>query len=219
MVATAEQVLKQAQKEKAHQGNILYAKITVVGERPLLWYRFGPDALPLEKRERTGVAGNDPEEWKRTVLATSEGQLYLDPSYVFGVIREGSRNTKKGRGSIMPAVISTLQVLDRRVLVDRWLPDGLNTPPPNDEELPVYLDIRGVRNPATKSRNVRYRVAASPGWTCSFTIMWDRTIVSRGEMEASVIDGGRLSGFGDGRSIGFGRFSVVSFEVDNVQPT
>lgn len=191
-------------------GNILTAQVTVRGTRPLLWHRFGPDALPLEKRERTGVAGNDPEEWRRTVLATKEGQLYLEPSYIFGCIRDGARHTKKGKGSIQSLVAATLQVVDDRILVDRWLPDGV---PEADDTMPVYMDIRSVRNPATKARNVRYRVAASTGWTLTFRILWDGTIVSRSEIQASVIDAGRLCGLGDGRSIGFGRFEVVSFEI------
>lgn len=43
-------------------GNILNATVSIKGIRPLLWHAFGPDAIPLEKREKTGVAGNDPEE-------------------------------------------------------------------------------------------------------------------------------------------------------------
>jgi len=37
--------------------NILQAKVRIKGTRPLFWHKFGPDALPLEKQERTGVAG------------------------------------------------------------------------------------------------------------------------------------------------------------------
>lgn len=191
-------------------GNILTAKVTVCGTRPLLWHRFGPDALPLEKKERTGVAGNDPEEWKRTVLATKDGQLYLEPSYVFGCLRDGAKFTKKGKGSIQALVAATLQVMDDRVLVDRKMPGELTT----DDTQPVYLDIRSVRNPTTKARNVRYRIAASSGWSLTFNLLWDATIVSRGEMSAVIIDAGRLVGLGDGRSIGFGRFTVVDFVVN-----
>lgn len=190
-------------------GNILTATVTVKGTRPLLWHRFGPDALPLEKREKTGVAGNDPEEWQRTVLVTKEKQLYLEPSYIFGCLRDGAKFTKKGKGSIQALVAATLQVVDDRVLTDRFLPNDITT----DDSLPVYLDIRSVKNPTTKARNVRYRVAASAGWATSFSIMWDSTVVSRGEMQAVVIDAGKLCGLGDGRGIGFGRFEVVSFEV------
>jgi hypothetical protein len=194
-------------------GSILTATVTVRGTRPLLWHRFGPDALPLEKKEKTGVAGNDPEEWKRTVLKTTDGQLYLEPTYAFGCLRDGAKYTKKGKGSIQSLVTATLQITDDRLLVDRFLPDNIYPELINAVDEPVYLDVRSVRNPSTKGRNVRYRVAASAGWVCAFTIMWDATIVSRGEMQAVVIDAGRLVGLGDGRSIGFGRFTTESFDI------
>lgn len=191
-------------------GNMLMANVTIRGIRPLLWHHFGPDALPLGKKERTGVAGNDPEEWKRTVLVTSEGQLYLEPTYIFACIRDGAKYTKKGRGSIQPMVAATLQVLDDRILIDRFLPEGELT---TDSSQPIYIDVRTVRNPATRARNIRYRVAAAPGWTASFRILWDATVVSRDQMHAVLIDAGRLVGLGDGRTIGMGRFEIVSFEV------
>ena len=190
--------------------NILTANITITGTRPLFWHVFGPDAIPLEKQERTGVAGNDPEEWKKTVSFTKDRQLYVEPSYVFGTIRDGAKYTKSGRGSIQSVVAATLQVVDDRVLIDRFLPEG---EPPRDPEQPVYLDVRSVRNPATKGRNVRYRVAASKGWQTTFSIIWDKTLVNRSQMEACLLDAGRLCGIGDGRSIGFGRFEITSFEV------
>lgn len=195
---------------------LLSATLTIRGVRPLLWHRFGPDSMPLEKQERSGVAGNDPTEWQKTVLYTSDGQLYVDPTYIFGALREAGKYTKKGRGSIMTAVSATLQVMDDRVLIDRWIPDFDGVLPdamPTDVDLPVYLDIRGVKNPATKGRNVRYRVACSPGWLATAHIIWDATIVSRGEIHAVAIDAGRLCGIGDGRSIGFGRFEIESFDI------
>lgn len=193
--------------------NILQVEVTIVGTRPLFWHVFGPDAIPSDKSartERTGAAGNDPEEWRKTVTFTKERQLYVDPSYIFGTIRDGAKHTKKGRGSIQASVAATLQVTDERVLVDRFMPEG---EPERDSELPVYLDVRGVKNPATKGRNVRYRIAASKGWRMTFHLVWDRTIVSQAEMNGALIDAGKLSGVGDARSIGFGRFDVESFTV------
>ena len=195
--------------------NIISAQVSIKGTRPLLWHRFGPDALPLEKQERTGVAGHDPEEWKRTVLVTGDRhQLYIDGAYVFSCVREGARYTKRGRGSLQVPVSATLQVAESIILIDdRFLSDGFTTPPPTDPTALVYLDVRGVRNPTTKARNVRYRIACSPGWSCAFVLQWDKTIVSRAEMEAVLIDSGRLCGIGNGRAIGFGRFSVEKFAV------
>lgn len=192
-------------------GNLLISHVTIEGTRPLLWHSFGVDAIPVSgKRERTGVAGNDPDEWRRTVLITPERQLYLPASAIFGCLRDGARFTRKGRGSIQPALVATLQVLHERVLIDRFLPPE---PLPTTEDALVFLDIRSVRNPATKGRNVRYRVAASPGWQATFAVRVDRTVISRSELEAVVIDTGRLVGIGSGRQIGLGRFDVRSFEV------
>lgn len=64
---------------------------------------------------------------------------------------------------------------------------------------------------------MRYRLAASTGWKATFTIVWDKTIVSRDQMRAVVNDAGTLTGLGDGRSIGFGRFDVLKFEELNAQ--
>jgi len=205
-------------------GNIVNAAITIKGTRPLFQHKFGPEALPLEKLEKTGVAGNDPEEWRKTAMVTRDGQLYLDPTYVFATIRDGAKYTKKGRGSIQTAVAATLQCNDDRILIDRWMPDFPNgqtcdlatvAVPPEDPEAPVYLDVRGVRNPSTKARNVRYRVAASKGWACTFNILWDKTIVSRVQMEAVLIDAGNLIGIGNGRAIGMGRFEIMDFTVSD----
>jgi hypothetical protein len=193
-------------------GNTLTAHVTITGARPLLWHAFGPDAIPLTKRERSGVAGNDPEEWRRTVLATNDRRLYLGGTYLFGALRDGARFTRKGRGTLQPAVASTLQVADVPIfLIGLTLPEPLTTDPAQ----PVYLDVRSVKNPATKARNVRYRIAAAPGWALTVAITWDKTVVSRGEMEAVATNAGRLVGVGSGRAIGMGRFEVTAFVIDS----
>lgn len=192
--------------------DILTANVLIQGTRPLIWHAFGPDAMPLERREKTGVAGNDPEEWRRTVLMLPNRQLFIKPTYVFGCLRDGAKHTTRKRGTLQPLVAATLQVTDDVILIDRFLPDE---PLPTDPTLPVYLDICGVKNPATRSRNVRYRVAASTGWHAEFNLLWDGVIVPRGPMEQVVIDAGRLVGLGDGRSIGMGRFELMEFSVSD----
>ena len=155
------------------------------------------------------MAGNDPEEWKRTCMVTASGQLYVLGTYVFATLCNGAKHTRKGKGSIQSMVAATLQVLDEHVMLDRFVPKDGPTP---DATQPVYLDISGVRNPSTKARNVRYRLAASAGWRAKFTIVWDKTIVAREQMKAVVHDAGLLVGLANGRSIGYGRFEVVSFD-------
>jgi hypothetical protein len=198
---------------------ILTAKVAIRGEREILWHAFGMESIPLEKKEKSGVAGNNPDEWRDSVLCTKEGQLYIRHDYVFSCFREAAKNTKKGRGSIQKLVAATLQVMDSIILIeDRFIPGFENGELPdalpiNEYELPVYLDVRGAVNPTTRGRNVRYRVACSPGWRCSFTIMWEATVVDRGQMQAVAVDAGRLVGLGNGRSIGLGRFEIESFEI------
>lgn len=189
--------------------NFVTAEVRIHGIKSIMWHRFGPETLSLVKKERTGVAGNDPEEWRSTVLKTSDNQLYLEPSYIFACLRDGARYTKKGRGSLQPLVAATLQVLDEKVLVDRYLPENVTA----DQNELVYLDVRGVKNPVTRARNIRYRVCSSPGWNATFNIAWDKTIVSKAEMEAIILDAGMYSGLGDARSIGFGRFKLEEIKV------
>lgn len=202
--------------------NIVEAKVSIVGTRPLWFHKFGPDTIALEKKERTGVAGNDPEEWRKTCMVTKTGQLYIQPDYIYGTIRDGAKYTKKGRGSIQTSVAATLQILDDVVLIDRFMPGFPNghdynpateAPPDTNPENDVYVDIRRVRNPANKSSNVRYRVACAKNWRCQFTIAFDKTVVSTSEIKACLNDAGKLCGVGDGRTIGKGRYDVESFEV------
>jgi len=195
--------------------NVIKASVRIKGTRSILWHQFGPDAIPLEKQERTGVAGNDPEEWKKTVLMTAERQLFVHPTYIFGMCRDAAKYTKSGRGSIQTAVAATLQIDDERILFTR---DGkpLVVPPepiPTEASQSVYMHICSVKNPATKGRNVRYRIAAAPGWETTFHMLFDKTVVNRTQMETVLIDAGRLVGLADGRSVGFGRFTVESFDI------
>jgi hypothetical protein len=143
-------------------------------------------------------------------MVTPEGQLYIRGTYIFGALRDGAKHTRKGKGSIQAMVTATLQVEEERVLLDRWMPNDGD--PTIDPTRPVYIDVCGVRNPSTKARNVRYRLAASSGWKAEFTLFWDKTIVSREQMRAVLLDTGALVGVADGRSAGYGRFEVLSFE-------
>ncbi len=175
----------------------------------MLFHAFKPEMLSGERKERSGSAGNDPEEWRKSYRATKEGVLYLIPEQIFGVCREGAKYTKKGKGSIQKSVAATLQILDKQIVMNRTLVGD----PTQDPEQEVYLDVRGVVNPATRGRNVRYRVATREGWEATFTLEFDPSIVDRNQMQAVLIDAGKLVGLGDARAIGYGRFEVVAFTV------
>lgn len=191
--------------------NILNAEVTIKGVRPMLINHFNFEILSPEKKEKTGVAGNDPMEWKRSVLKTMDNQLYLEPQCVFACLRDGGKLIREGRGSIQGKLVATLQVLgDKILLTNRYLPENFTNTTADD---PVYLDCRAVKNPSTKGRNLRYRVAANTGWLITFNIIWDVTIVSRTQMQSLIIDAGKFVGIGDGRNIGFGKFDLVNINM------
>ncbi len=209
--------------------NIIKARVQICGTRELLQHQFTEYAIPLPgaESERTGSAGNDPEEWKRTCMVANNGQLYVRSDYIRSMLVDAAVHTKKGRGSIQSDVGATLLVEEARVMIDRFMPPGSWPLEPagkcsvgRDLEDPVFIHVSGVVNPATKSRNVRYRLACSPGWNIAFTLAWDKTVVNRTQMEAVVNDAGILIGLGNGRKvrkgsagIGAGRFTVTAFEV------
>lgn len=186
------------------------AHVSIKGKRPILLNRFTEDAISLERKERTGKAGNDPEEWKRTVMATENGQLYIQPTYIFGCLTRAC-SFIGGKRTLGSELASTLIVLDDIIPIkNRFLPTEIT----RDEKEPVYLDVRGVRNPGSKAgaRNVRYRVAASKGWEMDFSLVWDSTIVGTQLLKSILRDAGNLVGLADARKIGFGRFEVIGFE-------
>lgn len=196
--------------------NIVRARVTIRGTRPMVQHQFGPDAIPLEKQERTGVAGNDPEEWKKTCMVAEDGRLYVPGTYVFSCLKNGAVHTKKGRGSIQGNVVATLEVEEELVYLNRRMPEGeplrVMVMTPQDPETLVYVFVTSVRNPATKGRNVRYRLTTRAGWKATFTLKWDKTLVPREQMRAVLKDAGTFGGIGDAIKIGAGRFEVAKYE-------
>lgn len=186
--------------------------ITIRGVKPLLMHAFREDVFD-KKKAKSGSVGNNPDEWKGTVIMDEERKLYLPNSYLFAPIRESGKYTKIGRGNIVKHIASTLEVSpDKIYVVDA---NGQQLIVPEDDKItrettsPVYLDVRSVVNPMTKGRNLRYRVASAPGWTATFVVTWDDSVLSVAQMQQSIKDAGVMCGTGCGRAIGFGRFEVI----------
>lgn len=169
------------------------------------------------------VLPDNPEEWRRTSRVTRDGQLYFDASYVFGCLKNAAAvYTRSGRTNIQNNVVATLQVTSDKVLLDRYLPNS---------EMVAYVicDLSLNRRESKVSRCISMYVVwsiqqlrvvmcdtaslSSPGWTATFGILWDKTIVSRSEMEAVLVDAGRLVGLGNGRRIGMGRSEVTDIVI------
>lgn len=81
------------------------------------------------------------------------------------------RRLPKGGGPPLTTQLNPSLIVSTKVLVTdagtlEDLADGRN----------VY-DVTGVRNPSTKTRNIRYRLAASPGWKATLQSSGTKTIV------------------------------------------
>jgi hypothetical protein len=193
------------------------ATVTIRGTRPLLMHKFNVEVLSTDRKAKKGSAGNNPDEWRETVFSDADGNLFMPGDYFFACLKNGALHTKIGRGTIQKKVAATLQIISEKAMLNRKLPakiDELTVENwPKLGQAPVYLDIRGVMNPASKGRNVRYRVACAPGWECTFECQWDETIVSSIHMRQVFEDAGILGGIADGRSIGMGRFEVLECQI------
>lgn len=177
--------------------------------REYMWHNPADDIFDGGRKAKTGTAGSDPDEWKKTYTATKDGQLYIKSEQIFGCMREGGKFTKAGRGNLKSSVAATLQVEEDKILLPLKIkPDEVL--PTNDPAASLYIDKRPVKNPATKAMNMRYRLAAASGVEAEFTLSYDNTILNSGLVESVLTDAGRMVGIGDARSIGKGRFEVVS---------
>lgn len=190
---------------------LICAKLDIEGVKPLLFHTFPIDTL-VKSKSKSGTTGMDHEEWKQTVLMDENRQLYVLPSYIVGSITAGGKQIKVGKSSLNKKVGATLEVVESRIYItDRFVPqeDALT----KNSTDSVYLDVRSVVNPMTKGRNLRYRIAAAPGWKLTCTLSWDDRAVSKDDMKACCDNAGLFEGIGDGRKIGNGRFRVVDFVV------
>lgn len=192
----------------------VFVKIT--GVKSFLFHKFNIEVLQQLSKVKTGSAGNDPEEWK-TSFFHNDGKLYIPSSYINSALKNGSVNTKAGRGTLQKSWISAVQVEEEMIYFNREIfPNWEETTieeAPKDSTNPVYVDIRMVANPNTKGRNVRYRLALSPGWELNFHLIIDDEILSMAQVKKVIQDTGKLQGIADGRTLGYGRFELDEFEI------
>ncbi|MEK4669005.1 hypothetical protein [Niallia sp. FSL R7-0271] len=98
------------------------AKVRIRGTRPFIFNRFTEESisLPHEKKERQGVAGKNPEEWKKTFNATADGQLFISGSYIHRCLINAAKFTKRGFQSQLAATLETVD--DYIHFTNRFLP-------------------------------------------------------------------------------------------------
>lgn len=187
----------------------------IKGITPFLYHKFNIEQLSNKSKTKSGSAGNDPEEWKTTVW--NEGKrLFIPGFYFFSCICAGAQYVKAGRGSIAKKLAGCLLIKTDKAFLNRELETPIEeTETENitkDSSRAIYLDVRGVKNPATKGKNVRYRLALSPGWETDVECEFDDTVISKDDFRRALEASGKFSGIGDARLIGHGRFEVYDIK-------
>jgi len=191
-----------------------HVTITIKGTKPYLFHAFKVSVLS-SKKSLTGKAGDNPDEWRTTIYNDGK-RLYVPGLNMLSAIIAGGKYVKVGRGTLSTKVGSAITLLEDKIYFNYELPkdlDDITNESLIDAGQPVYLDIQGVRNPATKGRNARYRLALKAGWELQFSLDFDDTIISREQLDETMQALGKLVGFSDGRTLGFGRFEVTQFDV------
>lgn len=186
-------------------------KLKIKGTKPLMIHKFNIEQVSSLTKVKSGSAGNNPEEWKDTFFEKNN-QLYLPGNYWFSCLKAASVYTKQGRGTVQKNFVAAVIIDDEITLLDRNVPENWQNMTFQefgvDSSKPVYIDVRGVMNPNSKGRNVRYRVCCSPGWKTELNISFDDTILSLSQIKKICEDAGKLIGMADGRTLGYGRFEV-----------
>lgn len=188
------------------------AHVKIKGIKPFLYHKFNIESLTNSSKPKEGTTGNNFNEWKTSFFSNGEN-LYMPSAYMFAALKNGSTNTKAGRGTIQKTFISAITLLEEKIYFNRKIwnkwEDLEWEDVPTDSSQPIYVDVRMVSNPNTKGKNVRYRLAMSAGWECSFSFEFDDSLISQAQVKKVCEDTGKLQGIADGRTLGYGRFEVV----------
>jgi hypothetical protein len=188
----------------------------MTGTTPFLFNKFKIENVSNKNKAKHGSAGNDPEEWKEKIWA--EGvKLFVPAYYVFGSVSEGAHYVKEGKGSIKKKLMGCLLVKGEKFYLNYELPKAIEKIETEDltrdSSKDVYLDIRAVKNPMTKGKNVRYRLGMRPGWFLHVMLEWDDTILSKDNIKNAIEHAGKFVGIGDGRLLGHGRYICEDVKI------
>jgi hypothetical protein len=179
------------------------------GTTPFLFNKFKIEIVSTKNKTKHGTAGNDPEEWKDKIWAEGK-RLFLPAYYIFGSVSEGAHYVKEGKGSIKKKLMGCLLVKGEKFYLNYELPKEIDKIEREDLSLDssqeVYLDIRAVKNPVTKGKNVRYRLGMKTGWFLDVKLEWDDTMLSKDNIRNTIEHAGKFVGIGDARLLGHGRY-------------
>ena len=194
-------------------GRIGRIRVRIKGLSPLLMNRPSPETFAAEADVMKGKrASFDPEKEAkaRVYMDVIDGkeQLYIPHSWLYQCMLNAAK-------------VYFAKVGSRRVSLAKYLAGAIMVEP---EKIGLGkseydIDIRTVRIKATGGRVLRARPRVWP-WEAEFFIVYDKQMLKPEMLDTLkevLADAGRRIGIGDyrpARGGPFGRFEVVSFEVE-----
>jgi hypothetical protein len=144
----------------------------------------------------------DRQEWLGGLYwSEAVGGPYIPPDNIERCIMDGARKSRLGKD-----VAAAVFVSEPEVPIVQTLLRGKTKEALFDDEAQRFTLRRGVKM-ATGSRIIRIRPLIPTGWTASFTVEFDETIINERNLHQAIIDAGSYCGIGDWRPK-FGRFTV-----------
>ena len=172
----------------------------------------------MKKKGGTALNG-DPEEWKRTVYYSKQlKRVYLPASCLEACLIEAGKEFKiTGRKTATKYVKSGVFCINPHDGIIDHLSFYVNGKPVTLDEIQqgtpnAYIDIRTVKNPSTKGRQLRYR-AAFNNWSSEFQIIVNADEYINEKILRAIIEyAGMFVGVGDYRPR-FGRFTLTDLQM------
>lgn len=184
--------------------------VKVTGSTPLLMHnvrlanptlKFAKELKRLQTAKRT--KGSDADKIVEEMARVEwEGGLYFDdklgpcifPEMVRGAIIAGARLSRGGKTVERAVTVLKKSKLDYEGPRDI---DGLWEAGFADQRM---VTVNNAKIPRTRP--------VFESWATTFEVVYDDEVMKRDDLVRYVTAAGRYEGFGDGRSLGFGRFDV-----------
>jgi hypothetical protein len=171
-------------------------KVKLVNIGPLLMHALPQE--PENKMRDTGKEFDPREEAEKGLYKDKEGRIYFPSKWIKGCIESAAKGVKKGTVNLRSKVIQAVSIYPPIIYPTKL----------SDYELDQqYVRLQG-RNLILRSR------PRFDKWEIDFEINFDEEIISANDIQKLLERGGRFIGIGDGRKIGYGRFKIEKFEIE-----
>jgi len=167
-------------------------KVKIKGTTPLLMNKWNQE-LAEARTDR-------PEFAEKRLYKNDKGEIVVPAEWIERAIMKVAKDFKvEGQRKITYALLLPGNVIIRpefiKIEPQKWV-----------------IDARTVVIPSTGGRVMRYRPKFE-NWSLEFSIDVIDERIKPETLQKILVDAGRRVGIGDGRSIGFGRFMIEKYEV------